>query len=71
MQLISIPVVFAVASFMPHVDWLGHLGGGIIFGDKAIPSRQKLFRLGGVALVALLVVIPLFVINLTGKRNCD
>lgn len=68
--LIMLPIMFICVSFLPHVDWAGHLGGvlgGIgltflIFCDKAEEKNRKWFILAGVIIIIICLAVPLPII---------
>lgn len=69
--IIMMPFEFVATSFLPNVDWLGHLGGylsglgvtAIIYHGKALSRKLSIGMLiGGIVLTALCVVIPLIMI---------
>lgn len=71
MWIILMPFEFVATSFLPNVDWLGHLGGylsglgitAIIFHRRA-QSRKLSFGLliGGIILTILVIAVPLLII---------
>jgi CDP-diglyceride synthetase len=73
-----IPVMFIAVSFLPNVDWLGHLGGliggiavgALVFIGKASEKKRMIFLLIGIGLIVAILVTCLCVINLTHKYNC-
>jgi rhomboid protease GluP len=74
-QLVMVPILFIAVSFLPRVDWLGHLGGllggiavgALIFVGKAQESHRKWYILVGAGMLAVLLVVSLCVIYLTGE----
>jgi hypothetical protein len=74
-RLILLPVLFLAVSFLPNVDLLGHLGGIIggaavgivIFIGKAELRHRKWFLACGIGALAIVLVVPLCVIYLTGS----
>jgi rhomboid protease GluP len=74
-QLIIVPILFIAVSFLPNVDWLGHLGGliggiavgSIIFMEKAKETHRKWYVLIGVGLLGVLLLVAFCVIYLTGE----
>jgi rhomboid protease GluP len=68
--LIMFPVMFVCVSFLPNVDYAGHLGGVlgglsvgfIIFWQKAEEKYRRWFLIIGIILVVLSLAIPLIVI---------
>jgi membrane associated rhomboid family serine protease len=79
MRLVMVPVLFVAVSFLPKVDWLGHLGGllgglavgAILFAEKAEDALQMRLRIGGGVGLAVLVVVPILVIYLTNRGSCS
>jgi membrane associated rhomboid family serine protease len=77
-RLVLVPVLFFTVSFLPNVDWLGHIGGllggvavgALLFADRADSETRIWFRIGGGGGVALLFLVPLLVIYLTDKGAC-
>jgi rhomboid protease GluP len=78
-QLMVLPILFIAVSFLPNVDWLGHLGrliggiavGALIFIGKATEKKRKFFLLIGIGLIVAILVGSLCVINLTHTSSCD
>jgi rhomboid protease GluP len=74
-QLLIVPILFVAVSFLPSVDWLGHLGGllgglgigSLVFLKKAPEAQRKWYLGGGIGILGVLVIIPLLVIYLTGE----
>jgi membrane associated rhomboid family serine protease len=75
-QLVVVPVLFLAVSFLPNVDWLGHLGGliggaglgALIFIGKAEASHRKWYIAGGIGAIVVLLAVSFSVIYATG--NC-
>ena len=75
-SLTVIPVAFLVTSFLPHVAWLGHLGGlfggaaaAVIWAGEANTSRKVLvWRIAGVAVLVILLAVTIGV--LAGTAAC-
>jgi rhomboid protease GluP len=73
-QLAMVPVLFVAVSFLPNVDWLGHLGGliggiglgALVFVRKAQEAHRKRYIVLGAALLVILIVVCFCVIYLTG-----
>jgi membrane associated rhomboid family serine protease len=79
LRLVMVPALFGVVSFLPSVDWLGHLGGllgGLAIGAIAFAGlageegTKRWMRLGGGAALLLLFLVPLLVIYLTNTGAC-
>lgn len=68
--LVMLPIMFICVSFLPDVDWAGHLGGvlaGIglsflIFCTRAEEKYRKWFIIIGCILVVICIVVPLSII---------
>lgn len=71
--LMMTPFEFVATSFLPHVDWLGHLGGflsglsvaAIVFhGSASTLKAKRLFLIGGIIGLILCALTPLLIIYL-------
>lgn len=69
--IMLMPFEFVATSFLPSVDWLGHLGGylsglgitAIIFHGKAQSRKLSIGMLvGGIILTILVILVPLLMI---------
>jgi rhomboid protease GluP len=73
-RLVMLPVLFLAVSFLPNVDWLGHLGGlvggiavgALVFVKKAPEAYRKWYAAIGGGLLAVLLLVSFCVIYLTG-----
>ena len=72
LMLVMIPVLFVALSFLPRVDWRGHLGGllaglstgAIVFANKAATRKGMYISLiAGIVCTILLFVVQLLIIN--------
>lgn len=71
--IMLMPFEFVATSFLPSVDWLGHLGGylgglgvtAIIFHKKATSPKLSLgLLIGGIIFTILVILVPLLMIYL-------
>ena len=80
-MLIMIPAMFLILSFLPRVDWRGHLGGllsgmstgAIVFANRASTRKGKIISaVAGTICTALLLIIQLLIINFVDiKSFCE
>lgn len=70
MWVIVFICMFIAVGFLPNVDMLGHLGGGIIgfsvglfmFANEALPQYKNIFIIVGISLTVIAVIVPLFLL---------
>jgi membrane associated rhomboid family serine protease len=73
-QLLVVPALFVAVSFLPNVDWLGHLGGliggiamgALVFVKKAVESHRRWYIALGAGLLGALLLTSFCMIYLTG-----
>jgi rhomboid protease GluP len=74
-QMIAVPALFVAVSFLPNVDWVGHLGGlvggiavgALVFVRKAKEEERKWYLAGGVGLIVVVSIVSFCVIYMTGS----
>lgn len=73
-SLIMLPVLFICVSFLPNIDWLGHLGGivsgfglgWLVFFNRAGDRKWRIIMIGGGASIVLAsLIIPSIIVGVT------